>query len=147
MIEEGSDSPGVWRLCEQDSLVFFFAAAVSSSRLMRRRAARAGWRDAVLGQRVPLSAMSWRRAVGRWRRDALFASVHAGWRAMQQAGAVTAESAAGRKFAAFDPHSLMAFPTGAVFGERWIEVGDETMFAEQATLCAGMMPGHDGGKY
>jgi len=37
----------------------------------------------------------------------------------------------------------MAFPTGAVFGERWIEVGDETMIAAQVTLCAGMMPGHD----
>jgi serine acetyltransferase len=87
--------------------------------------------------------MSWRRTVGRWRRDALFASVHAAWRAMQQAGTITAESAAGRRFAAFGPHSLMAFPTGAVFGERWIEVGDGTMFAEQVTLCAGMMPGHD----
>jgi serine acetyltransferase len=87
--------------------------------------------------------MSWRRAVGQWRRQALFASVHAAWRTMQQAGTITAESPAGRKFAAFGPRSLMAFPTGAVFGERWIEVGDETMFAEQVTLCAGMMPGHD----
>src|ERR1700728_305520 len=87
--------------------------------------------------------MAWRIPVGRGRRDALFASVHAAWRAMQQAGTITAESAAGRRFAAFGPHSLMAFPTGAVFGERWIEGGDQTMFAEQVTLCAGMMPGHD----
>ena len=87
--------------------------------------------------------MSWRRAVGRWRREALFASVHVAWRAMQQAGTITAESPAGRRFAAFGQGSLMAFPTGAVFGERWIEVGDKTMFAEQVTLCAGMMPGHD----
>jgi len=38
---------------------------------------------------------------------------------------------------------MMAFPTGAVFGERWIEIGEDTMIAEQVTLCAGMMPGHD----
>jgi acetyltransferase-like isoleucine patch superfamily enzyme len=37
----------------------------------------------------------------------------------------------------------MAFPPGAVFGEAWIDVGDETMIGEQVTLCAGMMPGHD----
>src|ERR1700735_3199478 len=87
--------------------------------------------------------MSWRRTLGRWNRAALASAVHAAWRATQRAGTITAESAAGRRFAAFGPRSLMAFPTGAVFGERWIEVGDETMFAEQVTLCAGMMPGHD----
>ena len=87
--------------------------------------------------------MSWRRAIGRRRRAAPLAAVHAAWRAMQRAGTITAESPAGRRFAAFGPGSMMAFPTGAVFGERWIEVGDDTMIAEQVTLCAGMMPGHD----
>jgi acetyltransferase-like isoleucine patch superfamily enzyme len=38
---------------------------------------------------------------------------------------------------------MMAFPTGAVFGERWIEIGDETMIGEQVTLSAGLVPGHD----
>ena len=87
--------------------------------------------------------MSWRRTLGRWNRAALASAVHAAWRATQRAGTITAESAAGRRFAAFGPRSLMAFPTGAVFGERWIVIGDETMIAEQVTLCAGMMPGHD----
>ena len=62
---------------------------------------------------------------------------------MQQAGTVTAESAAGRRFAAFGPGSLMAFPTGSVYGEPWIEVGDQCMIAELVTLCAGLAPGHD----
>ena len=56
---------------------------------------------------------------------------------------ITADTAAGRRFGAFGPHSLMAFPTGSVFGERWIGIGDRTMIAEQVTLSAGMMPGHD----
>jgi acetyltransferase-like isoleucine patch superfamily enzyme len=87
--------------------------------------------------------MSWRRALGQRRQAAVSAAVHAAWQAMQRAGTVTAQTPAGRKFAAFGPHSMMAFPIGAVFGERWIEIGDETMIAEQVTLCAGMMPGHD----
>ena len=102
-----------------------------------------GSRAVASPQQVPLSAMSWRRALGRWRRAARSRAVHAAWRAMQRAGTITAESPAGRRFAAFGPGSMMAFPTGAVFGERWIEIGDGTMIAEQVTLCAGMMPGHD----
>ena len=73
----------------------------------------------------------------------LSAAARAAWRSLQQAGTITAETPAGRRFAAFGPGSMMAFPTGAVYGERWIEVGDGTMIAEQVTLCAGMMPGHD----
>jgi acetyltransferase-like isoleucine patch superfamily enzyme len=69
--------------------------------------------------------------------------VHAAWSRVQRAGTITAESAAGRRFAAFGARSLMAFPAGAVFGERWIEIGDETMIAAQVTLSAGLVPGHD----
>jgi len=69
--------------------------------------------------------------------------VHAAWSRVQRAGTVTAETAAGRRFAAFGPGSLIAFPTGTVFGERWIEIGDGTMLGEQVSVCAGMMPGHD----
>jgi acetyltransferase-like isoleucine patch superfamily enzyme len=73
----------------------------------------------------------------------LSALVHRAWRALQRAGSISPESPAGRRFAAFGARSIMAFPTGAVFGERWIEIGDDTMIAAQVTLCAGMMPGHD----
>ncbi len=69
--------------------------------------------------------------------------VHAAWRGLRQAGAISAETAAGRRFAAFGEGSLIAFPPGAIYGERWIEVGSGTMIAEQASVCAGMMPGHD----
>jgi serine acetyltransferase len=87
--------------------------------------------------------MLWRGALARRRRAALSGLVHAGWRAVQRAGTITADSPEGMRFAAFGPGSLMAFPTGAVFGERWIEVGDETLIGEQVTLSAGLMPGHD----
>ena len=87
--------------------------------------------------------MRWRQALGRRRRAATADLVHAAWRRIQQAGTITAESAAGRRFAAFGRHSLIAFPTGAVFGEAWIEIGDETMISERVSLSAGLMPGHD----
>jgi len=38
---------------------------------------------------------------------------------------------------------MLAFPTGAVYGEQWIEIGAGTMVGEQASICAGMSPGHD----
>jgi acetyltransferase-like isoleucine patch superfamily enzyme len=87
--------------------------------------------------------MSWKQALGRRCRAVTSGMVHEAWRVLQQAGTITAESPAGRRFAAFGPRSLMAFPTGAVFGERWIEVGDKTMIGAQVTLCAGMTPGQD----
>src|SRR5262249_60788107 len=87
--------------------------------------------------------MSWRRALGRWRRAVLSARVHRAWRALPRAGSIPPEPPGSRRFAAFGARSMMAFPTGAVFGERWIEIGDDTMIAAQVTLCAGMMPGHD----
>jgi acetyltransferase-like isoleucine patch superfamily enzyme len=87
--------------------------------------------------------MAWKAEFGRRRRTLAANLIQGAWHRMQNAGIVTAESAAGRRFAAFGPGSLMAFPTGSVYGERWIEVGDKTMIAELVTMCAGMAPGHD----
>jgi serine acetyltransferase len=87
--------------------------------------------------------MTWTDELDRRRRVMVANMVQAAWRHMQRAGTVTAESAAGRRFAAFGPGSLMAFPTGSVYGESWIEIGDQTMIAELVTICAGIAPGHD----
>jgi serine acetyltransferase len=87
--------------------------------------------------------MAWKQSLGKRRRVLIAGVVQNAWRRVQQAGTITAESPAGRRFAAFGAHSLMAFPTGAVYGERWIEVGDQCMIAELVTLCAGMAPGLD----
>ena len=85
------------------------------------------------------SLVGWRR----WRRQVAARLVHAAWHRIQQAGTITADTAAGRRFAAFGPGSLIAFPVGTVYGEQWIEIGDGTMLGEQVSVCAGMMPGHD----
>ncbi len=87
--------------------------------------------------------MSWWGVLERRRRAAASRLAHAAWRALQRAGTITADSPAGRRFAEFGPRSLMAFPTGAVFGEQWIEIGDETLISDQVTISAGMTPGQD----
>jgi acetyltransferase-like isoleucine patch superfamily enzyme len=69
--------------------------------------------------------------------------VHWAWHAAQQAGAVTAGTPAGQRFAAFGPGSVAAFPPGTVFGERWIAIGAGTLIGAQVTLSAGMVPGQD----
>lgn len=87
--------------------------------------------------------MAWRQELRRRRAAAMASMVRGAWRFAERTGAITADSAAGRKFAAFGPGSLIAFPVGSIYGERWIEIGSATMFAAQVTLCAGMAPGHD----
>ena len=71
--------------------------------------------------------------------------VHRGWEAVQRAGAVTADTPAGRRFAAFGPGSVAAFPPGSVFGERWVTIGADTLIGALVSLSAGMVPGQDMG--
>ncbi len=65
------------------------------------------------------------------------------WRYAQRKGVVTANTSAARRFAAFGAGSMMTFPQGSVFGERWILVGSEVLISAQVTLSAGMVPGQD----
>jgi serine acetyltransferase len=69
--------------------------------------------------------------------------VHRAWRTAQQAGAISAGTPAGQRFARFGAGSIIAFPTGALYGEKWIEIGSGTMIAAQVSLSAGMVPGHE----
>jgi acetyltransferase-like isoleucine patch superfamily enzyme len=69
--------------------------------------------------------------------------VRAAWRYAQRVGPITADTPEGRRFAAFGPGSLLTFPTGSIYGEQWIVIGDRTMLADHVTVCAGLAPGHD----
>ena len=46
-----------------------------------------------------------------------------------------------RRYKRFGKGSIINWPTGNMYGERWISIGDNTMIAGQVTLSAGMMPG------
>jgi acetyltransferase-like isoleucine patch superfamily enzyme len=87
--------------------------------------------------------MSWRNAVTRRYRHGRWALVHRAWKAVQQAGVVTADTPAGQRFGHFGRGAMMAFPAGSVYGERWIVVGEDTLIGQHVTLSAGMIPGQD----
>jgi serine acetyltransferase len=70
-------------------------------------------------------------------------AVHWAWRRARDAGAVTGDSPAGRRFAAFGPGSVLAFPPGAIFGEAWIEIGSGTVVGQHVSISAGIVPGQE----
>jgi len=57
-----------------------------------------------------------RRTREGWLRRLRWRVVHWVWDAVQRAAVVTADTPAGRRFAAFGRGSMAAFPPGAVFG-------------------------------
>lgn len=109
--------------------------------------ARSG-RPARYGEPVPknqntFSSLPAVTALTSLRRRLASRAVHAGWRWMQRAGAVTAQTPGRLRFGAIGNGTRLAFPQGTVFGEPWIRLGEHCIIAEQVTLTAGMMPGLD----
>ena len=78
-----------------------------------------------------------------WWKRLKWRAVHWGWREFQQAGLVTADTPAGRAFRRFGHGSIMAFPTGSVFGEGGIEIGAGTLIGQLVSISAGTLPGQD----
>lgn len=56
------------------------------------------------------------------------------------------EDPAGRRFRRMGATSCLAFPPGAVYGERHIEIGEDTILGPYVSLCAGMAPDQDLGE-
>ncbi len=46
-----------------------------------------------------------------------------------------------RRFGRFGSGTCISWPTGYVFGERWIHLGEDTLVGSHVTLSAGMVPG------
>jgi acetyltransferase-like isoleucine patch superfamily enzyme len=87
--------------------------------------------------------MSSRQALARRRRRLAWHAVHRLWQAAQRAGTITADTPPARAFAAFGAGSLIGFPVGALYGQKWIEIGAGTMIGSHVSLSAGMVPGQD----
>ena len=68
-------------------------------------------------------------------------AIHGMWDWISEAGAITTGDALSRDFGSFGRASAIAFPHGAMFGERWIHIGEETVVGPHVTLSAGMVPG------
>lgn len=67
--------------------------------------------------------------------------VHGGWEWMVRHGATGPGDRLADRFGAFGRGSCLAFPTGAVFGEQWIHIGEDTLVGPYVSLSAGMVPG------
>jgi acetyltransferase-like isoleucine patch superfamily enzyme len=63
------------------------------------------------------------------------------WDAAVQVGGIGPGSRRGRRFGALGADSVICFPPNAIFNERYIRIGESTLFGPQATLSAGMVPG------
>ncbi|NUP31274.1 MAG: acyltransferase [Streptomycetaceae bacterium] len=71
------------------------------------------------------------------------ALIHRAYAAIRKAGAISPANPAGYRFGRLGEGVSIAFPPGAIFGERWIEIGDHTLIGERVSMSCGMMPGHD----
>lgn len=69
--------------------------------------------------------------------------IHRGWAAVSRAGAITPYSPGPYRFRRLGEGACLSFPTGAIFGEAWIEIGDHTLVGERVSISAGMIPGQD----
>jgi acetyltransferase-like isoleucine patch superfamily enzyme len=76
-------------------------------------------------------------------RQGVHTAVHAGWEWIQQQGEITPKTPGRRRFAYLGEGAAIGFPTGAIYGEPWISIGDHTLFGTHCTISAGFVPGLD----
>jgi len=69
------------------------------------------------------------------------AAIHLAWGWVARHGATGPDDRLAGRFGAFGSGSCLAFPPGAVFGERWIRIGRDTLVGPQVSISAGMVPG------
>ncbi len=81
------------------------------------------------------------RHLPRWVRHLAASGLAAahGWAA--ELGAIGPDHPRARRFGAFGPGSLLAFPPGAIYNESSIRIGRDSLIGPWVTLTAGMAPG------
>jgi len=78
-----------------------------------------------------------------WSRRYAAAAIGSIWKGVCELGAIGPDDPRAKRFGAFGEGSIMAFPPGAVFNERWIRIGSHTMIGPHVALSAGMAPGQE----
>jgi acetyltransferase-like isoleucine patch superfamily enzyme len=66
-----------------------------------------------------------------------------GWELLTRRAAIGASSRRGRRFAHIGPKTAICFPVAALFGERYIEIGDGCIIGPYVGLSAGVSPEHE----
>lgn len=69
--------------------------------------------------------------------------VQGAWERVTKWGALRSSSARARRFRGFGEGSAICFPLAALFGERYIRIGEGTIIGPYASLSAGVSPEHE----
>lgn len=68
-------------------------------------------------------------------------AIQTGWEQVVRLGAIKPGSRRARRFGAFGQRSVVCFPVAALFGERYIRIGEGSVIGPYSTLSAGVGPG------
>ncbi|MCU1497419.1 MAG: transferase [Acidimicrobiales bacterium] len=68
------------------------------------------------------------------------AAIQRGWATLRFVGAIAPGTDAAERFGSFGVGSVIAFPTGVLYGERSIHIGTGTMISTWCTIAAGYSP-------
>jgi len=70
-------------------------------------------------------------------------AIDQGWDRFCRYGAIGPDHPRAQEFGAFGAGSMIAFPRGALYNERWIRIGANTLVGPYVSLSAGMAPGQE----
>jgi acetyltransferase-like isoleucine patch superfamily enzyme len=87
--------------------------------------------------------VTWARRLPPPLRRGASAVVHAVGEWVADVGAIGPDDARGRRFGSLGRHSCLTYPQGAIFNERYIRIGEETVVGPHVSLSAGMAPGQE----
>ena len=71
------------------------------------------------------------------------AAVRALSRTLNRAAAIGPYDGPAKQYGLFGDGSIIGWPAGNQYGERWIHIGENTLISSHVTLSAGMMPGQE----
>jgi len=75
-----------------------------------------------------------------WSRNLAAGLIQKTWGWIADVGAVSPDDERGRRFGYMGHHSMIAFPPGSVFNERYIHIGANTLIGAHVSLSVGMAP-------
>jgi len=90
-----------------------------------------------------VTAMTWGRALPPTLRRMATAAVHWAREWVEEVGAIGPDDVRGRRFGSFGRGSVLAFPQGTIYNERYVRLGEGTMIGPYASVTAGMAPGQE----
>ncbi|WP_411111020.1 GDSL-type esterase/lipase family protein [Streptomyces sp. c-19] len=65
------------------------------------------------------------------------------WAWAERTGRLTSEDPGGRRFRRLGRGVSIGFPVASLYGEPWMEIGDDTLVGSHVSLSAGLLPGLD----